>query len=67
MLFTIFRDFTVMGPNVNLASPIESLTKEVGITALFTESIAQHVPRLLHCATYSLKGITAPVDSWKLP
>ena len=60
-------DFTIMGPNVNLTSRLETLTKTVDVPALFTESIAQHVSKLLPCGSYSMKGISEPVKVWKLP
>ena len=59
-------DFTVMGPNVNLTSRLESLTKTMDTSALFTEAVAQFVPKLIPCGTYEMKGLSEPVKVWKL-
>lgn len=59
-------DFTVMGPNVNLTSRLESLTKTLDTQALFTESIAQYVTTLVPCGAHMMKGISEPVKVWKL-
>lgn len=59
-------DFTVMGPNVNLTSRLESLTKSLDTHALFSESIAKYVSKLTPCGEHKLKGISKPVKAWKL-
>ena len=42
-------DFTVMGPAVNLASRLESLTKAVGVSNIFSKEAAQGLPELNAC------------------
>lgn len=60
-------DFTVMGPNVNLTSRVESLTKSLGVEALFTEEVAQYVPDLVPLGPHALKGVAVPTHVWTLP
>ena len=54
-------DFTVMGPAVNLASRLESLTKALNQTALFSDSFARHCRNLTYHSEQSVKGIEVPV------
>ena len=60
-------DFTVMGPAVNLASRLESLTKTVGTLALFSKTVAAHIPELEPAGSHALKGISEPVTVYRLP
>lgn len=60
-------DYTVMGPNVNLTSRIESQTKESGVSALFSSEVAKHLPELESCGVFTLKGVSQPVELWRLP
>ena len=60
-------DFTVMGPAVNLASRLESLTKAVGVSNLFSKEAAQGLPELNACGAYAVKGIHDPVEVFTLP
>lgn len=57
-------DFTVMGPAVNLASRLESSCKALGTEAVFSDSVARHVPGLVAAGEVELKGIAAPVPVW---
>ena len=55
-----------MGPAVNLASRLESLTKAVGTHALFSDEVAKHVPDLVAAGAHELKGIEQPVTVHRL-
>lgn len=59
-------DFTVMGSAVNLASRLESLTKELASPAAFSSEVAQLVEGLTFCGEYRLKGIHNSVGVFKL-
>ncbi|MGI9380926.1 MAG: adenylate/guanylate cyclase domain-containing protein, partial [Methyloligellaceae bacterium] len=51
-------DFTVIGPAVNLASRLESLTRDLGQSILVSSTIADlDVGRLKELGTFKLKGI----------
>jgi len=51
-------DFTVIGPAVNQAARLESLTKEIGRTIVFSDSFAAAVPdRLASLGRYQLRGM----------
>jgi adenylate cyclase len=51
-------DFTVIGPAVNQAARLESLTKEIGRTIVFSDSFAAAVPdRLVSLGRYQLRGM----------
>ena len=60
-------DYTVMGPAVNLTSRLESLTKRLHTSAVFSSEIAQHCPSLISHGSHPLKGISEPVSVWCLP
>ncbi len=58
-------DFTVIGPAVNVASRLESLTKETGrpvlLSAAFSEMVKDQVA-LESLGSFPLKGVGEPVD-----
>ena len=60
-------DFTVMGTAVNLASRLEGLCRPLETTALFSASIADHIPSLQHLGHHSVKGLKDPVAVHRLP
>jgi adenylate cyclase len=58
-------DFTVIGPAVNVAARLESLTKTVGRSVLFSETLvakaAEHIE--LHClGKFNLRGLSVPTE-----
>ena len=56
-------DFTVIGPAVNLAFRIESMTKELRRPLLASRAFARAVPTpLVSLGTHSLRGIAAPEE-----
>jgi adenylate cyclase len=61
-------DFTVIGPAVNRASRLESLTKELGVPILasaeFKEATTQ---RLVSMGRHTLRGVPEPVEVFTLP
>ena len=59
-------DFTVMGPAVNLASRLESLTKTIGATGVFSAEVARHVDGLQPCGRHKLKGIDEPIPVFRI-
>ena len=61
-------DFTVMGPAVNLASRLESLSGSLGVGAVFSESVAQAIEDsdLVARGAHSVKGVERPVPVWVL-
>jgi adenylate cyclase len=64
---TAYKDFTIIGPVVNLASRIQSAA---GLgEVVVTEAVYQHVKDLFPTATnrsYQLKGIEEPVNGYLL-
>lgn len=64
---TAYRDFTIIGPVVNIASRIQGTAKAGEI--LVTAEVYQHVADLFPgsaCHAYQLKGIDAPVTGYLL-
>lgn len=59
-------DFTVMGPAVNLASRLESLCRPLEQDALFCSTLAALVPELVSVGTHPIKGLTDPVEVYRL-
>ncbi|WP_119421782.1 adenylate/guanylate cyclase domain-containing protein [Desertibaculum subflavum] len=63
-------DFTVIGPAVNIASRLESLTKEVGRPVLLSQAFAEmagdEAASLERLGDYALKGLAAPVTVFAL-
>jgi len=61
-------DFTVIGPAVNRAARLESLTKELGVPVLasaeFKEACAQ---ALVSMGRHTLRGVPEPVEVFTLP
>jgi adenylate cyclase len=56
-------DFTVIGPAVNTAARIESLSKQLGETLLISDSVARHIGRPLRsCGAHRLRGLAEPVE-----
>ncbi|MGC6417659.1 MAG: adenylate/guanylate cyclase domain-containing protein [Bradymonadia bacterium] len=60
-------DFTVMGPAVNLASRLEGLTKALGVTAVFSDRLAEYLPELQSRGNQTVKGVREPVSVYTLP
>lgn len=58
-------DFTVIGPAVNMASRLESLTKQLGKTVLLSRAFADFVKRdfdLEGVGEYPVRGFSEPVE-----
>jgi adenylate cyclase len=58
-------DFTVIGPAVNIASRLESLTKEVHRPVLLSKAFVERAgcePDVDHLGAFDLKGIEMPVE-----
>ena len=60
-------DFTVMGAAVNRTARIESLTKETGITLLFSDDIASLIDRSVRSlGKYAIRGVTNELEIFSL-
>lgn len=60
-------DFTVIGPAVNQAARLESLTKEIGRTIVFSDSFAAAVPeRLVSLGRFQLRGMAEMTEVFGL-
>jgi adenylate cyclase len=58
-------DFTVIGPAVNMASRLESLTKQLGKTVLLSRDFADLVKgqfELEHVGEYPVRGFADPIE-----
>jgi adenylate cyclase len=56
-------DFTVIGPDVNLAFRLESLTKQLKISIITSRTFAQTAPAQFTSLGYQqVRGLTAPVE-----
>jgi adenylate cyclase len=58
-------DFTVIGPAVNIASRLESLTKEIGRPVLLSRAFVERANcgnEVDHLGAYELKGLGEPVE-----
>lgn len=63
-------DFTVIGPAVNIASRLETLTKETGRNVLFSEEfvrMAGYQGKLENLGHWLLRGLETPVEVYALP
>jgi adenylate cyclase len=58
-------DFTVIGPAVNMASRLESLTKQLGKTVLLSRDFADLVKgqfELEHVGEHAVRGFADPIE-----
>jgi adenylate cyclase len=58
-------DFTVIGPAVNMASRLETLTKQLGRTVLLSRAFADFVERdfeLERVGEYPVRGFSEPIE-----
>jgi len=60
-------DFTVIGPAVNRAARLESLTKELGVPLLMTAAVAATLERPVRSlGLHRLRDLSEPVEVWRL-
>lgn len=60
-------DFTVIGPAVNRAARLESLTKELGVPLLMTAAFAKCLERPVRSlGSHRLRGLAEPVEVYAL-
>jgi adenylate cyclase len=60
-------DFTCIGPAVNLAARLESLTGRLGVGVAMSEVVARQCGRpVCSLGSFELKGITEPVEAFGL-
>ena len=66
-------DFTVMGPTVNLAARLESLTKSLGVSVLFSEQVYAQLPlsaadviSLTEHPPQRVKGVSGEIKVWSV-
>jgi adenylate cyclase len=58
-------DFTVIGPAVNMASRLETLTKQLGRTVLLSRAFADQVAgafELEHVGEHPVRGFSEPIE-----
>jgi adenylate cyclase len=58
-------DFTVIGPAVNIAARLETLTKELNRTALFSAAFIAKADcrhRVEFCGRFPLRGVGEPIE-----
>src|SRR6185312_11023978 len=58
-------DFTVIGPAVNMASRLETLTKQLGRKVLLSKAFAELVKNdfeLEHVGEHSVRGFSDPIE-----
>jgi len=61
-------DFTAIGPAVNLAARLESLSRDLRRTVILSEAFAAVAPEALTpLGAYPLRGIAVPVPAFGLP
>ncbi|WP_448034254.1 adenylate/guanylate cyclase domain-containing protein [Bradyrhizobium liaoningense] len=63
-------DFTVIGPAVNMASRLETLTKTIGKKVLLSRAFAELVEKefaLEHVGQHAVRGFNEPIDLFAYP
>jgi len=63
-------DFTVIGPAVNMASRLETLTKQLGRTVLLSQAFADLVKSDFHLervGEYPVRGFSDPIELFAYP
>jgi adenylate cyclase len=62
-------DFTVIGPAVNIAARLETLTKELHRRALFSAAFVAKADcehRVHVCGRFPLRGVGEPIETFSL-